>query len=96
MGNGMDKLKIIEYPIGSIWDEHQMNSVRHRREVQMLFRPDDEVKVCESCGEFIVGDFCDVRKGMMYGGDGGGPRDCWRIKGTVLIWDEVEESNELS
>ena len=85
MGKGVEEWKEVMEEVDSIWDESGRNSAKHRRGMRMLFRPDKEVKLCEGCGEFKVGDWCEDRSKLI---ENGGPYDCWRQPGTVLIWDE--------
>ena len=85
MGSGVKELMENKEAITSICGDFVINSVRHRRELRQLFKPDAEVKLCESCGEYDGKDWCEKRKGIL---NSGGVADCWRPSGKVLIWDE--------
>ena len=88
MGRSTEGWRVVMDEVDSIWDEGNQNSAKHRRGMMNLFRPDLEVKLCEGCGEFKEGDWCEDRNKLM---ENGGPYDCWRSPGTVLIWNERVE-----
>ena len=88
MGKGIGEHRDNMETLESIWDESHMDSAKHRRGMRSLFRPDNEVKLCEGCGEFKEGDWCEDRNKLM---ENGGPFDCWRSPGTVFVWDERVE-----